>query len=296
MFGKTHSIQTMSLAADMKLKHMPDLLYKYRSFNNKTLDALKNDYLVSSPANEFNDALEGLTIINRIEVSKGINQKCYDDLRKDNPTLPESIIETRRDLLTSFAKGVGHTYDEICKDIPLLPIMSELDELVENRFYELLKVQCENSYNLCCFSSEYDGELMWAHYADGSRGFCAGYDIKSLNNDLTHLTLPVIYKEDSSIKICNMEDINGSTNMYALTLKGTIWSYEKEWRIFFRFSPELSKEKMPTPKVIYVGSKASLQNTHMLIPICKEKRISLYKMNVDSVTRKITPLELYIPD
>ena len=40
MFGPFHSQETMSRAADMKYKHMPDMLFKYRACSENSFEAL----------------------------------------------------------------------------------------------------------------------------------------------------------------------------------------------------------------------------------------------------------------
>ena len=90
MFGANHTQETMEKAANIKYQHMPPLLYKYRAFNDKSISALKNDYLMSAPPNEFNDLFEGSVLINKERVFANIHKKVYDEIRKENTFFPEA--------------------------------------------------------------------------------------------------------------------------------------------------------------------------------------------------------------
>lgn len=107
------------------------------------------------------------------------------------------------------------------------------------------------------FSEEKNDLLMWAHYADGSRGFCVKYDIGILPEServILNSLFPVIYndnyvpkiepeklqyeirryKSDSSDEtnaICKDDYFYLQDVLPRALIKRERWQYEQEWRI-----------------------------------------------------------------
>lgn len=201
MFGDGHSIETMEKASALKLAHMPPVLYKYRSCSENTIEALENDCLYSSVPSEFNDIFEGAITIEKDEVQEKNLQKFYNEFRLEHPFLPNASNISFDDLLKNITSGMGHSYEEVVHDPFLQPIWIALKDFCKetgNRNIEQLEALARDAYNICCFASTNDNALMWAHYGDNNKGFCIGYGIKELNNEMTHLTFPVIYTEKKS--------------------------------------------------------------------------------------------------
>ena len=147
-------------------------------------------------------------------------------------------------------------------------------------------------YNICCFCAENDNETMWAYYADSHKGFCIGYDIKSLNNDMTHLTFPVLYKDHCTLQINDIDHIDGSVCMHMATEKSVAWSHEKEWRTFFPSNPPIHRETMPPAKAVYLGARISEENESRLINICRNKQIDIFKMVPQISEYKLVPIPI----
>lgn len=283
MFGENHNLHTMEQGADLKNQNMPCLLYKYRKINDFTLEALEGDFLFSSQPRDFNDPFEGPVGILQSEAIENIYQRTYTNMRKQYPFLQDKQTKSMHDLIDNIACSFGGSYDDVsthCKDFGLMKLLcSHADKNAETTI-AWMQEYARNMYNICCFSETYDNNLMWAHYADNHSGFCIGYNIKNLNNNLTHLTLPVIYKDNFFISIDDLENIDGSKCMHALSVKSPEWSYEKEWRTFFPPNPPSHKELMPTPKVVLLGSKISNLDRDKLKKICTNKGITLYQMKL----------------
>ena len=87
-----------------------------------------------------------------------------------------------------------------------------------------------NQQGVACFSEDVDNILMWAHYADGHRGFCLEFDTKDETFSKAH---PVVYS--NLLPALNMADVfirNSRNNLMAIyTTKAASWAYEKEWRL-----------------------------------------------------------------
>ena len=154
MFGPNHSETTMNQAAEIKLKFMPDILYKYRACSEYTFAALEGDFLYSAQPSEFNDIFEGAIEIVDDKAKQNINRKVYDSLRVKYPYLVDCSICTFRDILENIALSLGGTYQEI-KDSPLLfPIMTAMEEValqIQRNMIANMQHYARNMYNILCF-------------------------------------------------------------------------------------------------------------------------------------------------
>ena len=292
MFGKNQNVEAISAAADLKLKFMPELLYKYRSINERSIDALQNDYLYSSQPENFNDVFEGAIGFNELDIKQNMFKSTYNSIRQENEYLPNRCVRCHRDLIENISMGFGGSYNDLEKNAPdLIKIMEErLEASTKKAIAGMLKT-LRNMYNICCFSAVYNDVLMWSFYADSHKGFCIGYDIKGQSSNLTHCTFPVLYKTER-LTISDLDYINGSEGMYALTIKGPKWSFEKEWRSLFPSRPPYNKELMPTPKVVYLGANINGTDKKMVEKICKGKGIKLYQMTLIPENQSLSAIKI----
>ena len=98
MFGKNHSIKSMNEAAEIKFQHMPDALYKFRSFTENHLAALQHDCLYSSGIDFLNDVREAPITLLAEKLKRRALQNAYDEARKNNPYLPRATIRDEYEL------------------------------------------------------------------------------------------------------------------------------------------------------------------------------------------------------
>lgn len=296
MFRSGNKCEALSQAVNIKHEHMPDLLYKYRSVSDNSLSALQDDVLYSSPPHLFNDPFEGNIEISIPATIQNYYQQVYEQLRKNYSFLPLRTVHSSEEYFLSIAAGFGKTAEEITSQIPLHSIMNHLGSLSNNKLKHDLNVmqqQIRNACNICCLCEENNNLLMWSHYADQHKGFCIGYNIKALNNDVTELTFPVLYRDTNYYEITDAADINSSLAMYTLTLKSTKWSYEKEWRIFYEPKTIPHAEPLPTPCAIYLGEKMACTDESKVYNICCSKQIPIYKMNLCQRTQTLIPSPYY---
>ena len=300
MFGKTRSMDTMNRAAEIKYQHMPEKLYKYRYFCENHLSALQNDCLYSSGPDHLNDIREAPISILADKLKQRALQKAYDDAREKNPWLPATSIKDEYDLACIFHSLHMKGQPESPFPCPKPGADAYIDALVswaETNFKAILDQHIhaiKNMYNVCCFSSELDEDLMWSHYANSHTGFCIQYDFKSLGllNDRVQLLLPVIYRDSPSVEVDDLDAADGSLVMYALTQKNTKWSYEKEWRSFYMHTEKPHPENMPKPKSIYLGAKAREDDKQKVLGICSETMIPLYQMTLPNVNASLQSVRL----
>jgi len=292
VFGKNHTTASIIKGTELKNQHIPNLLYKYRTVSKNHINALKNDYLYAVQIDSLNDPFEGAIRFLHDNINSKLNNDIYDNMRSKLSFLPDKPVDTYQDFLENVVLGCGGSLNDLCD--PELNILKILNGIVEAKEREeLIKLyeMARRSYNICSFSELFDSTLMWAHYADGHHGFCAGYDIKSLDNAITGQTVPVIYRNEM-VLISDIKEINGNTNMLALTSKSTDWGYEKEWRILYLPEGVSQKVDMPTPKVVYLGINIEKEKRDIIIDICSKKGIDVYQMKKDDDTNTLKPHQI----
>ena len=291
MFGKDRTSETMNKAALLKFQHMPETVFKYRSFSKNSMSALKEDCLFSSSPKWLNDIREAPISFVSDKIKASVVQDVYNDARKHDPRLPEAVVRNEYELAAVFRALSGNPgFPEPQND-------AFINELVAwcNKVYDALLGghigNLRNMYNVCCFSASGTEDLMWSHYADSHKGFCIEYDFKSLGitNEDVQLLLPVVYIDTPHIQMDDLDAADGSLLMYAMSLKRSSWGYEQEWRRFYPHTDEPNPEKMPNPVGIYLGTRCSDQNKEQMMEICKDKEIPLFQMTLKSFGSTITP-------
>lgn len=149
-----------------------------------------------------------------------------------------------------------------------------------------------NRVRVSCYSEIDNSILMWSHYAQNHKGFCAEYgysdisQLEGVRNDGLMLIVPIAYKNRNLVKITDDCDIK--IQMIKLVFyKSFDWIYEQEWRQTFISLKELPIDSKglivkSTPiKSIIMGCKIESSTENMLKFICETKGIKLDKMIMD---------------
>jgi hypothetical protein len=290
MFKPINDHEETIRAVNIKNQNMPDIVYKYRAVNPYTIDALENGFLIASSPSSLNDPNEG---------------RVFIDYKNRWKLIYQGFLETFYEQ-TGFRLAVEiNEYEErdrlFIRLMECLPIPKEhyamwnriwkfTDKLLQKKLLDfqndLIKINDE-LHRICSFSEIRNSTLLWAHYADQSKGFCIGYNLKELKNDLTELLLPVRYS-DSLIEVDDTffdgREINKSFLMNSLTLKSSDWQYEKEWRLLLlaESTEKMQKVHLPVPKEIILGLNITSENHVRLIDIANTKNIPCYKVLIES--------------
>lgn len=158
---------------------------------------------------------------------------------------------------------------------------------------------------MSCFSETNKSVLMWAHYADSSKGFCVEYDFTKLGRDeiISLGIYPVLYdkhrlihRDIKSLKesLANLERAIKHEEEYddgellddlipLMLYKGTDWQYEKEWRIistklklYQDYETNTSGINIPLKCVsaVYLGYRMEPEKKKHIIEITQSKNQS----------------------
>ncbi len=158
---------------------------------------------------------------------------------------------------------------------------------------------------MSCFSETNKSVLMWAHYADSSKGFCVEYDLKRLSrNEIISLGIyPVLYDEHRLIhrdlkslkySLTNLEQSIQNGEEYddgellddlipLMLYKGNDWQYEKEWRIistklklYQDYETNTSGINIPLKCVsaVYLGYRMEQTQKNHIVEITQRKNLA----------------------
>lgn len=173
----------------------PDFLYRYQPCSEIALSNLRRGILYFSPANAFNDPFD-----------------CRFSFL-DAGLSAEDLAQLKRELPID---------DNLDNEQLSAAIIRYSAETLSRYFYDR---------GVCCFSAVHDNLLMWAHYAQGHRGFCLKFDT---TNEVFSRVSPVSYSRDYpsfSPADCLIRNEYCKVFDVALRTKSDSWSYEQEWRI-----------------------------------------------------------------
>lgn len=181
------------------------------------------------------------------------------DVQEFLPELAEYIEENNSFKLYKYNRPDYYSFRNYENDVVHLSPNGNLNDVYEgvpafNANEQITEIESFSSTALMsCFSETNKSVLMWAHYADSSKGFCVEYDLKRLSRDeiISLGIYPVLYDERRLIRrnikslgysLRSLEDAIKHDEEYddgellddlipLMLYKGTDWQYEKEWRI-----------------------------------------------------------------
>lgn len=142
------------------------------------------------------------------------------------------------------------------------------------------------SLGICCFNDSFENDLLWAHYASKSEGFCIAYNTDRLIRSIpkpAYSLVRIFYSDrtpEMDSKHLSKKDPSFLAKMI-LSQKKTCWSYEREWRIIGpcnNFAVTISKNII---NCIYFGVNASKNTQDIVMKGINIDRIHFYKLEVN---------------
>lgn len=287
----------INAAYNIKAKHTPTKLFKYRGISEYAFDNFENDCLSLSEASKLNDPFEcALSVVSEhfffeqlrdtfLKTMTGYDHFSSEELNKMKICSEDefyNIVENRSELFSKLPKGtLKHISDDFIKDF----CNSTNDNFCNYNISNML---------ICALSETNKSPAMWAHYADKFRGFCIEYDFSSILWKPLWCSLnPVIYSNiipDFSEYFNNRDHFNNLISIYASMIKAEDWSYEREWRLIV----PLGKQELgyflvnsPKPRALYLGFHTSKDHEAKLVKLAKRKGIKVFKMVRPSSTFEI---------
>lgn len=253
----------IEIVSDNMIQSMSTKLYKYQSFTVQTLENLKKMQLWFSKPDRFNDPFDPVAPYPSKIDESGI-QKLYEWIYKSAPDKSNfaSMYLTDGKPNDSFKNRAMET---------LKKVLVETGKL--------------NTIGICCFSEINNDILMWAHYANGHRGFCLEFDARAF---------PIISaKQVVYSKVFPLfnfvEIIDEAKPTYRLILtKSEHWNYEKEWRVIIDNGDSGIIYDKQVLTGIYFGSAMPDLHKEILGNILSGSNTKIYEMKISSTEYKVT--------
>ncbi len=262
----SNNVTEYGMALELKCKHIPNKLYRYRSLSDETMEyrfgeIVRGELYMSHPM-ELNDPFEAKSHMKSNDIvryapeketyeeifSEKLSQEIYTDIFNSENWLEKLM------LYVSEQSGPKDKVEET-KDILCNVIMKQYEEL-----NEVISDLARRMVRFASFTTKPDNLPMWHHYTNGHKGICLEYNTEDLVDIYQKNMLFPVYYVDRLPDIVYMmhRRIHPEFSLfrYMAMHKLMDWSYEDEWRLIYDagswyYGPEdISKEFWEHGKVI----------------------------------------------
>lgn len=309
LIGQPHepgdSVNHVQVAFDLKNRYIPKYLYRYRKPNQFSLNELERDSVYYCTPEQQNDPFDSLLSVSMPNISKEIYRRQLPDLIK-NPDIggslsSEKIGESMQS--DNPFDSLIHAYTETLSNEKrsemekLHQVLRDFRERQNNELMDQIITLPRKTVRICCFTTDNQSELMWAHYADAHKGVCIAYDTDTIPvDDIRRRWLyPVIYSTSrydiTQVFLATLE--RGASHVLWPSLasvhKGANWAYEKEWRIVRppEVDPKGSVDYLTKPAQVYLGAQVDPDFQRQVENVAKKRGISTYKMTINPRERSM---------
>lgn len=232
---------------------MPDILYKYKPWNDYTKKILTDGELYFPSIGKLNDPFEGsipyvfdweeLTAENIFIWMYKLAKRSHLDWKEED--IYKYVCEEQKK---------GRLFDE-----------KHIEE--QNRE---TREEVERLFGIFSLTTKRNNFLMWSHYAYSHTGICIGFDVEKVFDIVQGTLGKVIYQKELPIKHLNDDTIEFINNL--LFTKSKDWVYEDEYRII-KINAANSTFKIPLEAIVDItlGCKFPIEDKKEIIAIVKSK-------------------------
>jgi Protein of unknown function (DUF2971) len=240
----------------MANRKIPERLYKYRAFSNRTLDALVADQIFFADPGTFNDPLDTRpTLDTDIDadalaaiLARLVEQRVSAEMNAAARTIRYSGSKT----ISHIASHSRRRAEQVVAEIRYHATNPEYDIEDPARFLfgqyveeELLRRYGKGIVSL---AARANCPLMWSHYGDQHKGVCIGYSVpaKAAGNlhKISYGGSRLIAASAVAAMLDGDEEARRKVDDAVLTKKAIDWRYEREWRLIGPRGPQDSPLEM----------------------------------------------------
>lgn len=234
----------------MAKRKIPERLYKYRAFSNRTLDALIADQIFFADPGTFNDPLDTRpTLDTDIDadalaaiLARLVEQRVSAEMNAAAKTIRYSGPKT----ISHIAAHSRRRAEQVVAEIRYHATNPEYDIEDPARFLfgqyvedELLRRYGKGIVSL---AERANCPLMWSHYGDQHKGVCIGYSIPAqAAGDLHKISYggSRLIAASAVAAMLDGDDVaRRRVDDAVLTKKAIDWRYEREWRLIGPRGPQ----------------------------------------------------------
>lgn len=309
------------------LSMTPKVLYKYRKFDEYTVDMIENGYVFLAPAGALDDPFDCLTNIDldsiydkdsfnlSNEMMVHIVDIIFSHPHSENIDKHEMVDMIKRctingklsnDLIKKELNANRILNDEQ-KEL-FLNTMINFQNVIANIFEDdnlkkllLFLMQSKDKVGVCSLTTKRNNKPMWSLYGDTYKGYCIEYETM-FNNDVLPSLCPVIYTKEFDNNILktmikfSLETIirsvsNGRipTDMGCFTQLICTKDSDWEYQDEWRIVGNANAKIKPMKiKSIYLGFDVSEENEKTIKELAMNKAFNIFKMNKPTGTKEIT--------
>lgn len=264
--------------------NIPNRLFKYRNFSDKSLDMLVSNKVFFADPNTFNDPLDTKPSL-----------KPDVDVNELENVLFKLIAEREKAEMTAAAKAIKYqgpkTIDHIFRHSRnrAKSLIEKINYDATNPHYEegqingplqmLLTGRLESEllsrYDKGIFSLAESANcpLMWSHYGDQHKGICIGYSVpENVTNDVHKMKYDgnrLVLASSVAKMLDGDEEAQRKVDQAVLTNKAPAWSYEKEWRLIGRLG--LQESTLELEEVVF-GMRCGNAVIHAVVKALEDRR------------------------
>ncbi|MEW9585098.1 DUF2971 domain-containing protein [Paraburkholderia sp. DGU8] len=225
---------------------VPAVLYKYRHFDERTIELLCADTVYYADPSTFNDPLDTKPCVEadcdvptmERTVYELVRRRVEGEMKTGARTVkyrgPKTMAHIEKHSHAAAQQMIDRlkydATDPEYSDDPPGPLAFVLAYAIER---ELLK---QYNKGILSLATRYDCPLMWSHYGAQHRGICIGYSVPPEARPQLH---EVQYGGNRNVRASEVakmvldhdEKARVSVDEAVLLRKAPDWQYEKEWRL-----------------------------------------------------------------
>ncbi|WP_374372449.1 DUF2971 domain-containing protein [Dongia sp.] len=264
-------------------KKVPQRLYKYRAFNNLTLDLLVVDHTFFADPSTFNDPLDTqphLEVdIENVDLKEVLSKMVSERERSEMNAAAHAINYSGPKTVNHISKLSRRSAARVISEIEYFATDIEHAAEEQERLKQLLRssieVELRRRYNkgVLSLAERPNCPLMWSHYGDQHKGICIGYSVPP--EDVDNL-IKVDYRGGRRVKVSDIaamlsgdKSARQIVDRAVLARKAPEWKYEREWRLIG--DRGLSNSALELEEVIF-GLKCESPMQYVVIKALERRR------------------------
>jgi hypothetical protein len=202
-----------------------DHLYRYCDM--KGIDVFSSLRLKVTPPDQFNDPFEFLLNVDSQHTIADMQKMLSSEEWTKKYWAEEDIVHTRWQTYEAFRER--YLKEVRGNDSLASGAFRAWQKFIEGTKGATISFFCKE-LGFVCYSEISDDILMWAHYAQGHRGFVIEFDVNHPFFSDNPNIMPVEYSTERARAVFHEELDFGNDPLPLARRKCPHWSYEKEWR------------------------------------------------------------------
>ncbi|MEP0337480.1 MAG: DUF2971 domain-containing protein [Alphaproteobacteria bacterium] len=226
-----------------KKRKVPDRLYKYRAFDNRTLDQLVADQLFFADPRTFNDPLDTkpslATDLDADALANILERLMEQRIVAEMKAAAKTIKYRGEKTLDHIARHSRRRVDQEIAEIRYHATNPdyEFEDPAKFLFGQYIEEELLRRYEkgIVSLAERSDCPLLWSHYGDQHKGICIGYSIPDrVDQDLYKIDYggSRLIKASTVAAMLNGDKVaRRKVDQAVLSRKAADWRYEREWRL-----------------------------------------------------------------